>query len=78
MKTDPNGSGYKWSDDARERFSTMQRERPNGAKFTPDDIRAIRSKHADGVTLTELAAEYHTSPTYVSHIVHRRRWAEII
>lgn len=70
-------SGYKWSDDARARFSQTQKERPNGARFTPDDIREIRRKKASGIKLTDLANEYHTSPSYISSIVHRRRWAEI-
>ena len=70
-------SGYKWSDEARETFSRIQRERPNGAKFTPDDIREIRAKKKAGYKLTELAAEYHTTPSYISCIVHRRRWADI-
>lgn len=69
--------GYKWSDEARKAFSKMQRERPNGSRLTPDDVREIRRKKASGAKLTELADEYHTSPSYVSSIVHRRRWADI-
>ena len=70
-------SGYKWSEEARSAFSKVQREHPNSAKFTPDDIREIRRKKANGAKLTELAKEYNTSPVYISHIVHRRRWEEI-
>lgn len=70
-------SGYKWSNESREAFSKKQREQPNSAKFTPDDIRSIRKKKADGAKLAELSEEYHTSPSYISSIVHRRRWADI-
>lgn len=76
-KTSIYASGYRWSDEAKERFSQMQREHPNGARFTADDIRAIRGKRAAGATLADLAGEYHTSQSYISSIVHRRRWAEI-
>lgn len=69
--------GCKWSKEAREKFSKIQQEHPNGAKYTADDIRAIRRKRANGAKLTELAEEYHTTPTYISTIVHRRRWANI-
>lgn len=70
-------SGYHWSDEARANFSKLQREKPNSAKFTPDDIRDIRRLKADGATLKELADRYNTSACYISSIVHRRRWADI-
>lgn len=70
-------SGYKWSDEARMRFSILQRSSPNGSKYTPEDIRNIRIKRACGATLAELAEEYSSSPSYISSIVHRRRWADI-
>ena len=69
--------GYKWSEESKAAFSKLQRERPNCAKFTPDDIRAIRAKKANGVKLSDLAKEYNTSSSYISNIVHRRRWADI-
>lgn len=49
----------------------------NGAKFTPDDIRSIRKERANGATLALLAAKYNTSQSYISNIVHKRRWAFI-
>ena len=76
-KTSIYASGYRWSDEARERFSQIQKERPNGAKFTADDIRAIKNKRAAGAKLSALACEYNTSQSYISSIIHRRRWAEI-
>lgn len=70
-------SGYSWTDEAKRRFSERQQHSPNGAKFTVDDIRNIRAKRGAGATLAELAAEYDSSPSYISNIVHRRRWANI-
>ena len=70
-------SGYSWTDEAKRRFSERQQRSPNGAKFTVDDIRNIRTKRRAGSTLAELAAEYDSSPSYISNIVHRRRWANI-
>ena len=76
-KMSRRASGYHWSEESRARFSELQRTKPNGAKFTPDDIRLIRNRKAQGAKLVELAKEYSTSPSYISAIVHRRRWAEI-
>ncbi len=75
--TSQKASGYRWTDEARSQFSLKQREHPNGAKLTPDDVRSIREKRATGVKLSELAKEYGTSPSYISSIAHRRRWADI-
>ena len=70
-------SGYKWSDDAKAAFSRKQRTQPNSAKYTVDDIRTIRRKRSEGYSLKKLAEEYHTSPSYISSIVHYRRWADV-
>lgn len=70
-------SGYKWSDEAKAAFSKKQRERPNSAKYTVDDIRSIRKKRSEGHSLKALAEEYHTTPSYISSIVHFRRWADV-
>ena len=70
-------SGYRWSDKAKAAFSKKQREQPNSAKYTADDIRSIRKKRAEGYSLKALAEEYHTSPSYISSIVHFRRWADV-
>lgn len=69
--------GYSWTDEAKRRFSARQHSSPNGAKYTPDDIRAIRAKREAGATLAELAREYGSSPSYISTIIHRHRWANI-
>lgn len=70
-------SGYRWSEESRKAFSQKQREHPNSAKLTPDDVREIRARKAAGATLSEIAVEYHTSPAYISSIVRRKRWADI-
>ena len=70
-------SGYHWSDEAKANFSRLQRTRPNSARFTPDDIRNIRRLKSEGMKLRDLAEMYDTSESYISSIVHRRRWADI-
>lgn len=70
-------AGHTWDSSARKAFSERQQTQPNGAKFTMDEIREIRSKHANGVSRSALASEYGTSPAYISSIVKRRRWAHI-
>jgi len=69
--------GYHWSDEARKAYSERQRTNPNGAKFTADDILAIRAAAENGVSKAELATAYGTSPAYISSIIARRRWAFI-
>lgn len=76
--TSEKASGYHWSDEAKARFSKRQRTNPNSAKFTPDDIRAIRKERENGATLNFLSKKYYTSPSYISDIIHRRRWADVI
>lgn len=77
QKMSAASSGYHWSDEARMRFSEKQREKPNGARLTADDVREIRAKKEAGYKLADLASEYNTSASYISSIVHRRRWAHI-
>lgn len=66
------------SEETKDHLRKINQENPPSAKFTPDDIRAIRQKKADGMKLTELAAEYKTSASYISNIVHGRRWGHIV
>lgn len=75
--TAEKASGYRWSDEAKASFAEKQRQAPNSAKFTPDDVRAIRQEREEGATLASLAEKYHTSQSYISSIIHRRRWAFI-
>lgn len=70
-------SGYSWSEESRIAFSQKQWERPNGAKFTADDIRNIRKKYDDGASKEELASLYSTTSAYITSIIKRRRWAHI-
>ena len=65
------------SEETKEKLRKINQDNPPSAKFTPDDIRDIRRKKADGYKLTELAEMYDTSVCYISAIVHRRRWAHI-
>ena len=70
-------SGYTWSDESKLAFAKRQWERPNGARFTADDIRTIRSRYSDGCPAKVLADDYKTTPAYISSIIQRKRWAHI-
>ncbi len=76
-KMSERSRGYHWSEQARAAFAHKQRTKPNGAKFTADDIHAIRSSAENGVSYVELAKIYNTTPAYIASIVARRRWAFI-
>lgn len=65
------------SEATKEKLRKINQNNPPSAKFTPDDIRDIRDKKLNGYKLTELAEMYNTSPSYISSIVHKRRWAHI-
>lgn len=75
--TSERASGYHLSDSFRKAMSERQKTKPNAARFTADDIRAIRSAKENGVSSKELAEKYATTPSYISLIVNRRRWAYI-
>lgn len=70
-------TGRKRSQETKELLRKINQDNPPSAKLTPDDVRAIRQKKKDGAKLTELAEEYSTSATYISAIVHKRRWSHI-
>lgn len=65
------------SEKTMEKLRKINQNNPPSAKFTPNDIRDIRQKKANGYKLAELAIMYNTSACYISAIVHRRRWAHI-
>lgn len=76
-KSRQTNTGRVRSDETKALLRKINQENPPGAKFTPDDIRAIRSMRSSGSTLVEIANVFGTSPSYVDSIVKRRRWAHI-
>jgi len=53
-------------------------EFPGREKLTEDDVRAIRSAYASGGILQrELAERYGVTPSLISGVVNRKRWAHI-
>lgn len=70
-------SGYKWTDEQRAKFSRLQQTHPNGAKFTPEDIKIIRGLAECGISHQDIASVFNTTAAYVGSIVSRRRWANI-
>ena len=47
------------------------------SKFSEDDVREIRRRHAGGPTFREIAGEFATTPTNVRFIVTRRTWKHV-
>lgn len=51
-------------------------ERNGNARLDWDAVRAIRARHASGMTQAALAAEYRVSGSAISQIVNGRKWVE--
>lgn len=71
-------SGYTWSDDSKARFSLMQASNPNGAKYTADTVRKIRSMHEnDGMTYSQISEAVGIPRGTVYNIATYRRWPNL-
>lgn len=77
QKSKETNKGRVRSEETKALLRKINQENPPSAKLTPDDVRDIRRLKKDGLKLTELAEMYSTSPSYISSIVHKRRWAHI-
>ena len=62
-----NGTYHRWVGAAHPR-----------AKLTDDDVRAIRSRHANGVKYRDLATEYGVTYGLIGHIVRRLVWKHVL
>jgi hypothetical protein len=51
-------------------------ERNNSARLTDESVRSIRAKHAVGVRVANLAAEYSVSVSQIKNIVTNKQWKE--
>jgi hypothetical protein len=68
-----------WSRRQAERFTERYRgERNPAARFTEDDIRAIRSAFVNGETQTSIAVRYGTAQPVISRIVLRLNWKHVV
>jgi group I intron endonuclease len=71
-------TGKVWNDEQRKRFSEMQQIRPNGAKYTVDDVHNIRRMHEiDGMTFTEISNALQIPRHTVYEIATYRRWKSV-
>lgn len=69
--------GYHWSTESKQAFAKRQQTQPNGAKLNATDVIKIRELAAEGMLRKDLATMYNTTPSYITAIVKRRRWAHI-
>lgn len=65
------------SDETKDLLRKINQENPPSAKLTPDDVREIRRKNSEGVSVKDLAIEYHVSSACIYNIIHRHRWKHI-
>lgn len=69
-------SGYKWSQDAKDRFSKVQQTKPNGATLSIDTVHLIRRLYEqDGKTFKEISELLNIPRHNVYMIATYRRWA---
>lgn len=74
-KVSEYASGYHWDDDAKRRFSDMQKTSPNGAKYTIDQVREIRRmREEEGLDYTTISQQTGVSRHAVYLIATYRRW----
>lgn len=52
-------------------------ERASRARFTEADIKAMRSRCANGEMQRDVAKDFNTAPSVVSQIVNRLRWSHV-
>lgn len=66
---------------AKDRLNTEKGTERYNSKFTPDDIKCIRSSYGkrgrNGLTLDQLAANYQVSRSIIHAIIHRKRWKHV-
>lgn len=65
------------SAETRELLRKINQENPPSAKITPDDVRNIRRRYADGETQTAIAKDFELASGTISNIVNRKRWAHV-
>jgi hypothetical protein len=63
--------------DALDRDRVLRGERHQDARFTTEDVRAMRRMRANGQTFTAIAEQFGTMRTTVSNICHRYTWKHI-
>ena len=62
---------------ARSRGARVQGTANGRSKLTEDTVREIRTKHAGGGTINDLAIEYEVSVYVVWSAVHRKTWKHV-
>ena len=68
-------SGYKWSEDSKNKFSERQKTKPNGAKYDVDTVHKIRKMHEeDGLSIREIADSLGMNRATVRGIAKYERW----
>ena len=71
-------TGRRWDDERRQRFSDMQKAKPNAAKYDVDVVRQIRNMHENqGLTISQISDELGINRKTVYNIATYRRWKNV-
>lgn len=70
-------TGQHVAESTKEKLRKINQDNPPGAKYTVEDIKNIRAAVEAGESLKDVAAKYHTTPSYISAIAQRRRWKHV-
>lgn len=70
-------SGYQWSEDSKKKFSELQKTKPNGAKYSLEQVHEIRRLHElENKSYTEISSIMDIPRHAVYLIATYRRWAD--
>lgn len=70
-------SGYQWNEDSKKKFSELQKTKPNGAKYSLEQVREIRRLHeSENKSYTEISSIMNIPRPAVYLIATYRRWAD--
>lgn len=68
-------SGYKWKEESKKKFSDTQKTKPNGAKYSIEQVKEIRRLHEEeGMSFNDISAIMNIPRHTVYLIATYRRW----
>ena len=68
-------SGYKWKEESKKKFSDTQKTKPNGAKYSIEQVKEIRRLHEEeGMSFNDISAIMNIPRHTIYLIATYRRW----
>lgn len=86
VKTDNSIDNLEWSsygENNKHAYDFLGKSQPCGeshyrSKITGEDVKAIRKRHVNGETFTDISKSYGMGPRAISYIAKRQTWKHII